>query len=219
MKRPFLSRLEIIGMNIPRTFGFIPKELAIPEYRDDRRAFMMHNPKAAGTSLKQAFRMPKGKTLHIWAQGAFRRTAWEQSLIVCAVREPVQRFLSGYHYHVVGDYKGYLYKIHGEALKTASLEDYFHCIKQYPDYLGPQALWYSYPSVTKPICDVLLRVEQSHLWGSLLENHGFSEVSVPRANVSTNSTGEISITKQLLQQIVAYYAEDYDKLGYAKPEG
>jgi hypothetical protein len=218
MKRPLSSRLEVFGMNLPRTFGFVPKQLALPQRAHERRAFMMHNPKAAGTSLKRALQLPQDKTLHIWAKGAFRRATWENSTIICPVREPVHRFLSGYNYHVAGDYKGYLYKIHGEALKSATHAEYFDCIRQYPDYLGPQALWYSYPSASKPVCDVILRVEQSFQWDVQLAGHGFGGVSVPKANASVNSMDEATIAKPLLRQIVAYYAQDYDVLGYPKPE-
>lgn len=217
--RSAASKLELLGMKIPKAFGFVPSQLKLPNTVNEQRAFLMHNPKAAGTSLKEALGAPDKRTLHIWASGAFRRTVWETSVVICAVRDPVERFLSGYRYHVQGSYKGYLYKQHGVALKSADLQSYFDCIKQYPDYLGQQSLWYSYPSTSKPICDVLLRLEESEGWKEQLLAAGLrlSLDSIPRNNRSLKPDVRIDIPKSLLINLTDYYAEDYDKLNYAKP--
>lgn len=219
MKRPFGSRLELLGMNLPRVFGFVPPQLNLENLKNEKRAYLMHNPKAAGSSLREAIGDSTGRTLHIWAKGAFRKKEWDSSFIVCAVREPLERFLSGYRYHVLSEYRGYLYKLHGEAFKTATIEEYFACIQQYPDYLGPQSPWYSYPSTAKPICDLLLKVEDSKNWMTRLNDVGISVRCgvMPAKNQSKKGAGAPTISTMLLQQLVDYYAEDYEKLNYSKP--
>ena len=68
--RSAASKLELLGMKIPKAFGFVPSQLKLPNTVNEQRAFLMHNPKAAGTSLKEALGAPDKRTfahLGIWS--------------------------------------------------------------------------------------------------------------------------------------------------------
>lgn len=218
MKRSTMSRLELLGMTIPRKVGFVPKQLHTRYEADGRPVYLIHNPKAAGSSLKALLCPHKLRTLHIWARGAFRKSTWRNSVVVCGVREPLSRFVSSYNYHVVGPYKGALYRLHGEAFKTLSVDDYFELMRQYPEYLGPQANWYAYPDAEKPVCDVILRVEESKDWLDQLAAAGIAVEApeMPERNVSQKALSVGMLEPSLRRRLQDYYAEDYDRLGYSR---
>ena len=203
-------------MKVPRLFGFVPKQLSTNFEAKGRKVYVLHNPKAGGTSLKHLLECPAERTLHIWASGAFPRKTWEKSFIICSVREPMRRFLSGYNFHVKGSYRGYLYKLHGEPFKELSLEGYFDLMLQYPDYLGPQSLWYSYEGSTKTRCDLILRVEDSINWCSSLKDHGIlvDDARDVRKNASGNYSKRVKPSRELRARIEEYYRQDYELLGY-----
>lgn len=219
LTRPALSRMELYGMRLPALFGRVPKVLHTPFSTDGRPVYLLHNPKAAGSSLKRMLHCPKGRTLHIWATGAFSRRIWRDSFVITAVRDPIDRFWSGYRFHVRGPYAGALYKRHGPALKSLSPEDYFTFIQQYPEYLGPQVNWATYPDPVKPRADLILRVEDSATWPEKLRQAGLNipDQDMAHENRSAKESAPQKLSANLLAQLCAYYAEDYEKLGYEFP--
>lgn len=216
LSRSLSSRIEVLGMKLPRALGFVPKQLKTNFTVNNKKVFFLHNPKAGGSSLKYLLQCQEGRTLHIWASGAFPRKVWEESFIICAVREPMSRFLSGYKYHVKSSYRGYLYKQHGEAFKNLSPEEYFELMLQYPDYLGPQSLWFTYEGSAKVRCDLILRTEDSSSWTSQLREQGIpvDEKRNVRKNVSVNGGAPIVPSAELRARVEEYYRQDYELLGY-----
>lgn len=203
-------------MKIPRMFRFVPKQLSTGFETNGKKVYFLHNPKAGGTSLKYLLECPESRTLHIWASGAFPRKTWENSFTICSVRDPLSRFLSGYNYHVKSSYRGYLYKLHGDPFKELSPEGYFDLMLQYPDYLGPQSLWYRYEGSAKTQCDLILRIEESQNWCTSLREHGIfvDERRFTRKNVSQSPSDSVTPNRELRARIEKYYHQDYELLGY-----
>lgn len=187
-----------------------------------RRVLLSHTPKAGGTSLRRLLGT-KGMT-HSMPEMVLTEQMWHDSVVIVPVRHPFDRFVSGYCYHVLGQYKGTLYRRHGSALKQLDVFTYLSFITQYPEKLGPLANWTDYPSATKPRADIVLRVEDSHGWVDQLTAAGLNLGSrqITRSNpsrpdgVTTDQVLGLAAKdfRQLRALVHAAYRQDYVDFGY-----
>ena len=103
----------------------------------DRKLVFVHNPKAAGTSIK--------RTIGITEKGADHRTptylvhpkTWESYVSFVVVRNPFDRLVSAYTYHTSPDYRGFYY-LKYPHLHDLSIEDYFDLMENEPWAIRPQ---------------------------------------------------------------------------------
>lgn len=218
MHRPFLSRIELAASKLHRLLGIVPDRVKTTHTIDGKPVYMLHNPKAAGSTLKALLGYTGTKTLHIRAHDCFSRRHWQNSFTVCAVREPFARFVSGYNYHVIGPYRGYLVKTLGEDFKTLTPEQYFEVMKQFPSHLGVQTAWCTYPSTAKPSADLILKTSNSAQWGEQLSAVGIQiPQKIPQKNSGPAHASPFEVSDTFAKQFLAFHAHDYSVLGYDIP--
>lgn len=197
-----------------RLSGRLPEGAQTALTVGDRRVFLVHNPKCAGSSLKRMLGVSARRTTHSWPRDLFRPAQWQHDLFVVAVRHPLDRFLSSWRYHCRSGYGGKLVKRHGPLSHLSALE-YFDFIQQYPENCGLQSLWTDYPSAQKPTCDLILRVEESALWPAQMQALGITPLTqeAPRANAT--EAGSQAASAELVAKVEDFYRSDYRRFGYA----
>lgn len=215
-------RLYEWSKKLRRLTGRLPPAVETPLRVGARRVFLVHNPKAAGSSLKRLLGVRARKTTHATPAELFRREIWQNNIFVVAVRHPLARFLSSYRYHVKSGYGGKLVKRHGDLSDLTPLQ-YFDFIAQYPENCGLQSRWTDYPSAAKPQCDIILRTEDSADWPAILRAHGIEPVAdeAPRLNVTAapdQAADDLGMTEaefaELRARVESFYRSDYLRFGY-----
>lgn len=207
--------------------GTLPGPATTPYTVAGRKVLFFHAPKSAGTSLR-ALLGGRGGT-HAMPRHVLTRRAWRKYFVVSAVREPFERFVSGYSYYVRGDYTGVMYRLHGDALKSLDPFEFLEFVGQYPEKLGAQVLWATYPDAEKPRADLVLRVEESAAWPDQLRRAGVAvpHLDAPRRNASRNGDEELRDVLglddagilRLREKVTERYAEDYEAFGYDRGSG
>lgn len=202
--------------------GIVPTAMRCRDDLFDKQVLFSHAPKAGGTSLR-AVLGTRGVT-HSMPAKVLRKTDWINSFVICAIRHPFDRFVSGYSYHVQSDYRGALFHRHGELLKTLSPFEYLEFIQQYPENLGSLLNWTDFPDHRKPRADLILRIEESHLWAAQMRKAGLkiSVDHVGRHNATRpfNQTAKdflklsASDTLTLQKRVYQAFAQDYTEFGY-----
>lgn len=202
--------------------GHIPSPWKTGHEVDGKPVLLIHNPKAAGSSLK-ALVGARGTT-HSMPRLILSERAWRAHFIILSVRHPFDRFLSGYSFFVGGKHTGTLWRAHGAALRQMDPFAFLEFIKQYPEKLGPQVNWGLYPSAAKPRADLILKVEESANWPEQLRQAGLtvSGAEVPQLNNSRPAghlaDGVLGLapeeTQRLKTRVETYFAADYESFGY-----
>ena len=152
----------------------------------------LHNPKAAGTSIKKALGMPE-ETTHALPSQWVPVSVWESATILLCVRHPLSRFISSYDYHVRGPYKGGFLRLFPD-LKELTPEEYFRRVESRPQMLPLQTNYLHHAKSTKPP-DIVTRVEDQII-SQELGKFGIS-VELPKENVSP-------VAKKLALAIVSW---------------
>jgi hypothetical protein len=205
-----------------RFFGKPPKAYFTDLKKDGKPVIFLHAPKVAGTSLR-AMLHTDGMT-HSMPRHVLRPSFWHNSFSIASVRHPFDRFVSGYTYFVAGDFKGVLYRAHGDALSRMDPFTFLTFIQQYPEKLGLQSNWACYPSVQKPRADVILRIEDSATWMEQLTDAGLDLKgrTLERRNVSRkggkNYASLLGLTEpevaDLRERVYAVFQSDYSDFDY-----
>ena len=205
--------------------GLIPKAWKTNYTTRGKRVILIHNPKAAGTSLKNLL-SDINHTSHSMPSNVCSEKNWINSFSICAIRDPFERFISGYIFMTKSKFQGVLYRKYGEKLFDLNPFTFLEFIKQYPEKLGPQVNWVSHYSKVKPRCDLILRTEESHKWIKQLKSHGIETLSSQLYNLNSTSNNvkksklASSLTKKeitmLRHRVWDYYKTDYELFGYQK---
>lgn len=212
-----------------RVTGRVHPSLITDQFVGGQRVYLVHNPKCGGSTLKALFAVSAKKTTHTFPRLMFRHALWRENLFVVSVRNPFDRFVSSYMYHVKSRYGGALVKRYGPSIKDLSPMEYLNFISQFPEKLSAQTNWTDYPSHEKPSCDVILRLEDSCTWVQTLARHSIllSEQEVPKRNATpTQSTPQGPQTPlaallpadeitALRRRIEDMFRQDYLRFGYA----
>lgn len=218
---PLSRRAYVASKVIYRLSGRLPGGYRTPYRVAGRPVILIHNPKAAGSSLR-ALLGTSGMT-HAMPRHVMSAARWDRYFAVAAIRHPFDRFASGYAYHVLSDYRGALYKAHGAALKTLTPVEYLTFVAQHPENLGAQTLWTDHPRATHPRADLVLRFEEIETWPTRLRAAGVDVGErMPSRNAGPHSGQRPGARLGLSPDALAAlrgavhdaYRRDYETFGY-----
>lgn len=221
-RNPWVRDLYFASKGFFRLRGSPPRQMLSDLTLDGRPVILSHAPKAGGTSLRHLLGT-RGMT-HSMPALVLTERYWQRAFVIASVRHPFDRFVSGYAYHILGPYRGTLFRTHGVGLKALDPFEYLAFISQYPEKLGPLMNWTHYPSRAKPRADVILHIEQSASWFDQLRGAGLDLAgrSLERRNAS-RATGEskgalLALPDDELERLHRLvrdaYARDYEEFGY-----
>jgi|GEM_PF-1318876 len=182
----------------------------------ERKIVFVHNPKVAGTSLRSLLGL-KGEISHLTPGLLVPKKRWERYFVIVAVREPIERLISSFHYHTGERYNGYYLEEYPD-IKTWSIEKYFNVFSKEPYGIIPQVNYLNHPlSAKKP--DFIIRYETL---GSdvdrLLAKLNINNKNLPLLNESGFKMNRSKfISKKLMSRLIDFYQEDYRELGYPLP--
>jgi chondroitin 4-sulfotransferase 11 len=173
----------------------------------------VHNPKVAGTSLKQFLALDISDAIHLTPSYFLSKKEWESNLTIVAVRHPIDRLISSFLYHTSARYTGaYLSKY--TKLKDMSFEEYFNTFKNEPWAIRPQYDYCQHIESTKMI-DVVIKYESINDDVIKLKERLNINNDLPHLNASKKlSYDEIDGFKSLKQEIISYYYKDLEYFGY-----
>lgn len=217
----FRKNFYFASKRIYKLFNKIPKKQISPHKLDGRTVIILHNPKAAGSTLKHLLGV-KGTT-HMMPRHGIRQKTWRNVYSVVAVRHPFDRFVSGYSYHVLKGAKTSMATEYGPSLFELSPFEYLGLAEHYPEALGHQTNWTHYPDIEKPYADLILKTEDSATWVETLSKTGLPVVSeIVWRNPSRDAETTVAETlglddeelRDLEERVYDYYRRDYEAFGY-----
>lgn len=173
----------------------------------------IHIPKTAGTSLRTALFPDQDETHHVPA-AEIPVDQWESTFTFTFVRNPFDRVVSMYAYHVVGKYKGMMVRRYPN-LKTMTFEQYVDEFieGQTITLFLPQHVYITHPKSPKPI-DFIGRFE--HLaddFKALTEAVG-STAELPHQLRSKRSDYRSYYTPHTRAVVERVYERDLDEFDY-----
>ena len=176
-----------------------------------RGLVFVHNPKVMGTSLKSLLGLPIDNADHRFPTVMVSKRIWEESTTIVAVRHPIDRFVSSFHFHCRSDYDGgYLARF--PDLKTWTMERYFETMTtQCPNVIAPQ--WkYTLHMDSECPPDFLIRFENSEPEVERLRKQlGVSQLLM-RMNQRTKPPPPLDASMR--ERLVVYYQRDFNQFGY-----
>ncbi len=103
---------------------------------EGRQVIFIHNPKAGGTSLGRLLGVKRRS--HAFPSHRINTRNWHACFSIVAVRDPFDRFISGYFDHVRKPNSNALTRIYGEAFKNITPFEYLDILLENPKFGGPQ---------------------------------------------------------------------------------
>lgn len=103
----------------------------------DRKFIFIHNPKAAGTSIKRALGLTESGADHRTPTYLVHPKTWESYLSFVVIRNPFDRLVSSYKYHTSPEYTGIYYTKY-PYLHDLSFQQYFDLMISEPWVIRPQ---------------------------------------------------------------------------------
>ncbi|WP_457650325.1 sulfotransferase family 2 domain-containing protein [Profundibacter sp.] len=187
-----------------------------------KKVIFLHNPKTGGSSLGKMLGVKR--ISHSFASVRLSKRHWLKNYSVVAVREPFERFLSGYYSHILRPDKNGLTKEYGMEIKNISPFDYIELLAENPRYGSLQSYWVNYPSSSKPTANLILKFENISQWTDQLESRGINLEGKtlahenPSANRNANHLDRLKLTKVKFQCLKdatqQFFASDYKQFEY-----
>ena len=170
---------------------------------------LIHNPKAAGTSLMDVLEIPIFYN-HQLPCRRFNKEEWENNTYLLVVRHPIDRLVSAFYFHTGDFYQGGYMKLFPNLKSITSLYEYFKYFSAIENTITPQYNYTFLPSSEKSI-DMILKFEnlEEDLSKFLNINSG-----VPKKNTSPRAK-KPTLTKKELEIILSYYNEDFKMFNYS----
>lgn len=181
-----------------------------------KKVIFIHNPKAGGTSIKQAFGLADAKF------GADHRTphhfihpkTWDSYYTFAVVRHPIDRFVSSYNYHTSAAYTGGYLKRYPNLHDLTPLE-YFEIMQNEPFAIIPQHQYTVHRFSDTPIDKVCRFENLNHDISEILESFGDTTLSIPHLNKGSTSKKKSVLDAKTEAILTKYYKEDFKIFKYA----
>lgn len=180
-----------------------------------RETIFLHIPKTGGTSVQKA--LYGGNVQHQQARN-FTPEEWKNSFTFCFVRNPLDRTISHYKYHVLGGYKGSLYRRFPE-LKGLTFDEYidqFICKKGRQTNFQSQYHFIIHPRAPRHPINAIFRFEKFE--SECIRLSEILGISIELPKLKTTSKINFSredLTDKQIKKIRDAYACDYEIFGYA----
>lgn len=193
---------------------------------DGKPVIFLHTPQTGGTSLGKALGVKRRR--HATPEERLSERWWLATYSVVAVREPYQRFRSSYWSTVDPDKPvNGLVKKYGPVIKSLTPFEFLELLAEEPSFGGSQLRFTSFPSAKKPMADLILRFEEIKDWSRQLFEAGVvpEDFTIPHFNAKKKRPkGDAEVLgidgdalDDLKRKVVAFFAEDYEVLGYTPP--
>lgn len=221
-RNPVAKAIYFGAKRIYALTGTVPPKNRTELRVDGRPVVVIHNPKAAGSTLKAMLGV-RGTT-HTMPRLAYSRRMWRGTFSVVAVRHPFDRFVSGYTF-MVRDGRGIMRRHPRDEVAAMTPLDFLDFIRDYPEKLGPQVNWACHPDPDKPMADLVLRVEESGDWHRRLAAAGIPARPLPERRNTSRAEGEdyarslcldSAALDRLEALVFAEYGVDYATFGYER---
>lgn len=181
----------------------------------EKGILFIHNPKVAGNSLTKILTGTNHKlnTSHKTPTLLVTPKTWEENKTVVAIRHPIDRLISSFHYHTKPEYQGVFCKRYAD-LPNFSLEKYFSVFSKIPYVIMPQ--WhYTRHFLSKKPVDFLLRFENLETdVEEMAKKLNLKFEGLPHLNSSKRAKQEYFNSKSFRNKVYSYYKKDFITFGY-----
>lgn len=180
------------------------------------KLIFVHIPKTAGTSLKKALDLRYDSADHRLPHFFCSKKTWENYTSFCVVRNPIDRFISSYKFHISDEYyirKGSLHKVENN-LQKLSPRTYFEKFKN-TVHLQPQHLYLEH-KFSKNNIDLIIRFEKLDEGLQKLSKKLNTKIVLDKVNTydKRSSTNSVILDEELKFDLVDFYKEDYKQFNY-----
>jgi hypothetical protein len=182
---------------------------------EEKKIVFIHNPKAAGNTIKDILDISKNKTTHVTPSLLIPKSVWESYHTVMAVRHPFDRLISSYNYHTQKSYLGY-YLEKFPNLHNLGIEEYFNIMKDEVFAIRPQSEYMQH-LLSEKIVDSIIRYESLEQdLKTFCEKLGMNFSSIPHLNPSSK---KISISwktqkESFKKEVFEFYKNDFETFDY-----
>lgn len=226
-KGPFglIDKMHYLQHVLAKAYGRPTSAMLTDLVKDGMPVIFLHNPKTAGKSLRKFFEVKRHS--HSIAADRLSEQSWLSTFSVAAVREPFERFLSGYYDRIMKQNDNALTRLYGPEIKNSTPFDYLDIIKETKIFGGIQTRWTDYPSVKKPRADLILRYEEIGLWKDQMVAAGLDVADRPFPHLNRSKRAEsdhlatLKMTAaefaRLEEAVHDHFAGDYEAFGYPWP--
>ena len=165
----------------------------------------VHIPKTAGTSIRKAL-FGSDAIRHIKAN-EINLSLWEALPSITIIRDPLERFISNYKYHVKGKYKGVLFK-KNPKLYSMTIEEYAGTYLGKSQLLETQKSFISRIDSNKKIVDHIIKFDEINV--ELPRLFKKLEIPVKIEHLKASKKIEIEVPEKVREIVREYYKEDYE---------